>query len=128
MSTALELLSQRKQQLEADIDKLEKTIYNLETEYLAADYSVCGTVLKGFEGFLSSKDALRKRARTFRTEDRSFSLSSRTSPATAELEQNLLELVDNQAVPVLGRGKGYASKGIAHKGQMGGEQPKISDA
>ena len=38
---------------------------------------------------------------------------------TAELEQNLLELVDNQAVPVLGRGKGYASKGIAQKGQLG---------
>lgn len=37
---------------------------------------------------------------------------------TAELEQNLLELVDNQAVPVLGRGKGYASKGIAQKGQL----------
>lgn len=38
---------------------------------------------------------------------------------TAELEQNLLELVDNQAVPVLGRGKGYAQKGIAQKGQSG---------
>lgn len=95
MSTALELLSARKQQLEGDLDKLEKTvrtvtfsettktktrlesntdvsfstchrynllsftayrcvcstlvwlqIYNLETEYLAAEYSQCGTVLK----------------------------------------------------------------------------------
>ena len=30
-------------------------------------------VCQGFEGFLSSKDALRKRARNFKTEDRAFS-------------------------------------------------------
>lgn len=37
--------------------------------------------LQGFEGFLSSKDALRKRNRQFKPEDRSFSLCSVTSPA-----------------------------------------------
>ena len=36
-----------------------------------------------------------------------------------ELQQNLLELVDNQAVPVLGRGKSIAQKGYAQKGQLG---------
>ncbi len=36
---------------------------------------------QGFDGFLSSKDTLRKRARNFKTEDRTFSLSSRTSRA-----------------------------------------------
>ena len=97
-------------------------VYQLETEYLGAEYSQCGTVLKvhghtqcacpallfilkaqegkvsslnavtrtgsfvgartqGFEGFLSSKDALRKRARAFKPEDRLFSLSSKTSIA-----------------------------------------------
>ena len=36
---------------------------------------------QGYEGFLSAKDALRKRPRHFKTEDRAFSLSSRNSPA-----------------------------------------------
>ena len=44
---------------------------------------------KGYEGFLSSKDNLRKRARTFKIEDRLFSLSSRTSPAAKEEERAL---------------------------------------
>ena len=38
---------------------------------------------QGFEGFLSSKDALRKRARAFKVEDRAFSLSSKTFPAAS---------------------------------------------
>lgn len=37
-------------------------------------------VVQGFEGFLSSKDNLRKRSKTYKPEDRLFSLSSRTSP------------------------------------------------
>lgn len=112
-------------------------IYDLETKYLAAEYSHAGTVLKvrewmiaekakrsrrkeeekeektffsfsvvpffflnqpppapprlhslqGLDGFLSSKDALKKRAgRGFKVEDRLFSLSSIGSPATAEAE------------------------------------------
>ena len=40
---------------------------------------------QGFEGFLSSKDALRKRARNFKLEDRAFSLSSVTSPAVRSM-------------------------------------------
>jgi len=40
--------------------------------------------LQGFEGFLSSKEALRKRqARAWKQEDRLFSLSSRTSPVVS---------------------------------------------
>lgn len=42
---------------------------------------------EGLDGFLSSKDALKKRAgRGFKVEDRLFSLSSIGSPATAEAE------------------------------------------
>lgn len=36
---------------------------------------------QGLEGFLSSKDALKRRTRQYRLEDRLFSLSSKTSPA-----------------------------------------------
>lgn len=43
--------------------------------------SLMGANTQGFEGFLSSKDALRKRARAFKPEDRLFSLSSKTSIA-----------------------------------------------
>ena len=46
---------------------------------MATDWSVLP--VQGFEGFLSSKDALRKRNRAFKTEDRAFSLCSVTSPA-----------------------------------------------
>ena len=91
-------------------------LYELETAYLSAEHSQCGTVLKvwkanhayimgpqcsrticltacrlsatrqraigqGYEGFLSSKDALRKRNRQLKPEDRSFSLCSVTSQA-----------------------------------------------
>ena len=37
--------------------------------------------VQGFEGFLSSKDAARKRMQGYKTEDRLFSLSSTTSQA-----------------------------------------------
>lgn len=39
--------------------------------------------LQGLEGFLSSKEALKRRPRQFRLEDRLFSLSSKTSPAVS---------------------------------------------
>ncbi len=42
-----------------------------------------GAKSQGFDGFLSSKDALRKRARAFKPEDRAFSLSSKTSAAVS---------------------------------------------
>ena len=38
---------------------------------------------QGFEGFLSSKDVLKRRTRAFKVEDRAFSLSSKTSYAVS---------------------------------------------
>eukprot|EP00983_Pelagomonas_calceolata_P090850 1157471-Pelagomonas_calceolata.AAC.4 len=76
----------------------------VEAQYLQAEHSQTGHVLKvrdkggggigfpppylpfpvGFEGMLSSKDHMRKRARNYKQEEkgdeRAFSLSSRTSP------------------------------------------------
>lgn len=110
---------------------------DMEQNYLGAEYSQCGTVLKvsllstvrklvaertaagvtcvcsaqpaaalperrkcksrwmraaaarlrpcqGFDGFLSSKDVLRKKTRSFKPEDRLFSLSSKTSAVVSE--------------------------------------------
>eukprot|EP00877_Chromochloris_zofingiensis_P006703 jgi/Chrzof1/2286/Cz11g09260.t1 len=102
-----------KTNLENDLVNVEKNIAEMEAAYLQAEYSQPGTVLKGFEGFLSSKDALRKRQRTYKPEDRLFSLSSRTSPVTKELEAE--EAIEAVASGGFGK-KGYASKGYAQKG------------
>jgi len=80
-----------------------------------------GSVLKGLEGFLSAKDAMKRgRVRTYRLEDRLFSLSSKSSQATEDMERQEAALEELNG-PHLGRGKGkggpYASKGIAAKGR-----------
>ncbi|GLC56290.1 hypothetical protein PLESTB_001088800 [Pleodorina starrii] len=87
----------------------------MEHSYLTAEYSQCGTVLKGFEGFLNSKDILRKKSRTFKPEDRLFSLSSKSSPVTREMEQSSLEVLDSMTPLIYG--KKYAQKGYAQKGK-----------
>jgi hypothetical protein len=57
----------------------------METQYLNAEHSTAGNVIKGFEGFLSTKDAMRKRQRIWKADDRWFSLSSKTSPSVSVL-------------------------------------------
>ena len=59
-------------------------LYEAETEYFTGEYTQLGNIFRGFDGFMSSKDTLRRRAKTFKLEDRLFSLSSRTSPAAKE--------------------------------------------
>eukprot|EP00873_Tetraselmis_striata_P039472 jgi/Tetstr1/459736/TSEL_005089.t1 len=86
-TSVLDQLTARKEAISAELGKVEQNIYEQEGTYLAAEYSQCGTVLKGFEGFMSSKDNIRKRARTFKVDDRLFSLSSTSSPAAAEMDQ-----------------------------------------
>mmetsp|Transcript_49252 Transcript_49252/g.157730 ORF Transcript_49252/g.157730 Transcript_49252/m.157730 type:complete len:138 (-) Transcript_49252:49-462(-) len=77
----------RKEKLEEELRNVEKQVYDLETSYLH-DHSTNGNIIKGFEGFLSANKATSlKKARTFKAEDRLFSLSSLTSPA---VEENLL--------------------------------------
>jgi chromatin modification-related protein EAF6 len=119
MSTALDQLINRKQTFEGELERIEDRLYELETAYLSAEHSQCGTVLKGFEGFLSSKDALRKRNRQLKPEDRSFSLCSVTSPATVELEQAMQDPVNDVLGVYGGRGKGKG-KGFG-KGNMPGK-------
>lgn len=134
MSTLRDQLLTKRDQATAEVTKLDKLvgwcseaahqplasppttlqIYQGETEYLQADYTLCGTVFKGFEGFLSSKDAIRKRNRMLRVEDRLWSLSSRTSPAVLELEQQLAESLPD----TMSRGgKGIFGKGAGYKGR-----------
>ncbi|KAB5557560.1 hypothetical protein DKX38_008469 [Salix brachista] len=78
-------LLNKRAKLHEDLRNIEKQVYDLETSYLQ-DPGQCGNVLKGFEGFLSSSKntALLKRSRKFQPEDRLFSLSSVTSPASVQ--------------------------------------------
>ena len=73
--------------MQEDIRNFDKKIYDVEGAYLSAEHAQCGSVVRGFEGFLSSKDNLRKRARVLKVEDRVFSLSSLSSPAHQELQE-----------------------------------------
>lgn len=88
-------------------------------------------MLKGLDGFLSTKDPARKRGggggggsalpgvpgsgvgpSGVKVDDRLFSLSSASSPAAIELEQAAMEEAAAAAPAPTGRaGKGYASKG-----------------
>mmetsp|Transcript_15261 Transcript_15261/g.46124 ORF Transcript_15261/g.46124 Transcript_15261/m.46124 type:complete len:122 (-) Transcript_15261:252-617(-) len=118
MSAALTALQERKAQAQVELEAIEDKVYDIETTYLNAEFSQYGTVTKGLEGFLSSKDALRKRQRAFKAEDRLFSLSSVTSPATVELDAALMDQVGDAATGY-GRGKGKGkswAKGLASKG------------
>jgi len=102
--------------MQSEVLKAEEKLYEYETQYLQADYCNCGSVLRGFEGYLSSKDALRKRVRPFKEEDRLFSLSSTSSPATFELERLAQEAALFDHAPLTG-GKGLIpSKAPPKKG------------
>ncbi|KMZ76371.1 Chromatin modification-related protein MEAF6 [Zostera marina] len=76
----------KRQKTAQELQRIEKQVYDMETSYLQ-DSTLTGNVFKGFEGFLSSSKntAYLKRPRKFQPEDRLFSLSSVTSPATEEL-------------------------------------------
>jgi len=76
-----------------------------------AECTAFGTVTKGFEGFLTSKNAqLKNKGRTFRVDERLFSLSSSTSQATKEY-QTMKELEEAQTDGRRGRGFGKAASG-----------------
>ncbi|KAK9796251.1 hypothetical protein WJX73_002906 [Symbiochloris irregularis] len=114
---ALEALAARKSQLETELAKVEKNLYDLETAYLGAEHAQYGTALKGFEAVLSSKDAMRKRPRQFKLEDRLFSLSSCSSPARKELEQHNFEEADARSLFPSRAAGAMGSKGLASKGR-----------
>uniref|UniRef100_A0A7R9YY72 Chromatin modification-related protein MEAF6 n=1 Tax=Chlamydomonas euryale TaxID=1486919 RepID=A0A7R9YY72_9CHLO len=101
-------------QVEGELAKVERLIVDLEAQYIAAEHCQNGSVLRGFEGFLSSKETLRKRARSSKAEERLFSLSSKTSPLMRESEQ--LDLLESLPSGGFGK-KGYANKGYANKGK-----------
>ena len=99
--------------LQQEIAEVEKHIHELVTVYVGqSDCTVFGSVLKGFEGFRTSKNAqIKNKGRTFRLEDRLFSLSSMSSASSREMQ---VQLEHEQAAAIEGRRRttGYgAGKG-----------------
>ncbi|GMH44927.1 hypothetical protein BSKO_12884 [Bryopsis sp. KO-2023] len=100
----MEILEQMKvlrDQLETEVEEAETKVADEEYEYLTSESSQLGNVLKGFEGFLSSKDTIRRKSRQqLKHEERLFSLSSKSSQITKEYEQQLLmEQTMEQIIP-----------------------------
>jgi len=115
MSATLQLLATKKAQLEQELSHIEKQLYEKEGHYLGAEHSQHGSVSKGFEGFLSSKDVLKRRTRAFKVDDRVFSLSSKSSYATIELQQAEDATLLEGDRPHIGRSARHASKTAAAK-------------
>ena len=78
-------LKQRRAKIEADAAEIERQVYDLETSLLT-DHSSGGNVLRGFELALAqSKQQAQKRVKPFKTEERTFSVSSASSQVVEEL-------------------------------------------
>eukprot|EP00300_Choanocystis_sp_HF-7_P001601 c11286_g1_i1.p1 GENE.c11286_g1_i1~~c11286_g1_i1.p1 ORF type:complete len:134 (+),score=22.16 c11286_g1_i1:59-460(+) len=77
----LSILEKRKREIDEELEKMERQIYDLEGAYLEETQHV-GNVLRGWESFLSSKPPLKPQKKPkIKDSDRLFSLSSVTSPA-----------------------------------------------
>jgi chromatin modification-related protein EAF6 len=78
-SPEMELLLEKKNQIEKSLEGLEKQIYALETSYLE-DTNHVGNLVRGWDGYLARgrPTTLQQRKRV-KDSDRLFSLSSVTS-------------------------------------------------
>ncbi|XP_057957543.1 uncharacterized protein LOC131150686 isoform X2 [Malania oleifera] len=90
-TAVLASLMSKRERLQEELDSVEKQVYELETSYLQ-DSSRFGNALKGSEGIFSSSKYTTnlKRSRKFHPEDRLFSLSSVTSPASFSSNEAVL--------------------------------------
>jgi len=80
MSSAIQ---KKKKELKAELSTIEKQIYDLETTYLE-ETKEFGNIFTGWEYYLSSNKVKIKKA--ILNEERYFSLSSVTSPASKKEE------------------------------------------
>ncbi|KAL3678101.1 hypothetical protein R1sor_021057 [Riccia sorocarpa] len=124
--TALNSLMQKREKLADELRSVEKQVYDMETAYLH-DSSHCGSVLKGFEAYLSSSknSGNLKRSRKFQPEDRLFSLSSVTSPAVEEYAGGRENDGRSDGVPGKNKsGHGLSSNGPAKQAKRGRTAPR----
>uniref|UniRef100_K3YWF4 Chromatin modification-related protein MEAF6 n=1 Tax=Setaria italica TaxID=4555 RepID=K3YWF4_SETIT len=88
----LSVLMSKRAKLQEELRSIERQVYDMETTYLQ-ESNQFGSVLKGFESFLSSSKNTSnlKRSRKFQADERLFSLSSVTSPAVQIVVLNVAE-------------------------------------
>ena len=77
--------NKRRKELRKELSLIEKQIYDLETTYLDETREF-GNVFSGWKPFLSTEKV--KARKTILNEERLFSLSSVTSPASKRTEQS----------------------------------------
>lgn len=77
--------NKRRKELRKELSLIEKQIYDLETAYLDETREF-GNVFTGWKPFLSTEKV--KARKTILNEERLFSLSSVTSPASKRTEQS----------------------------------------
>lgn len=92
MSTALK---KRRNEVKADLNHIEKQIYDLETSYLE-ETKEFGNIFTGWDSYLSSDKAKQKK---ITLEDRLFSLSSVTSPASRKEENKKINKLSTNGAP-----------------------------
>ena len=85
----------RKKELRKELNTIEKQIYDLETTYLEETKDF-GNVFIGWDGYFSTDKV--KPKRVIHNEDRLFSLSSFTSPASKREES---KKVTNKLIRIL---------------------------
>ena len=89
MLTAVQLRKKRKE-LKTELSQVEKQIYELETSYLE-ETKEFGNIFTGWDAYLSSEKS--KTRKSILLEDRLFSLSSVTSPASRRDESKKNKIV-----------------------------------
>jgi hypothetical protein len=82
------LLQKRRKELRTELIQIEKQIYDLETAYLD-ETKETGNIFTGWESFLHA-DKVKPRKST-QNEDRHFSLSSVSSPASRREESKRVQ-------------------------------------
>jgi len=110
----------KKESLENSLLQLERQIYALETSYLEDTHNV-GNVLKGWEGYLSSRtggSSGPSQKKRFKEEDRLFSLSSVTGL------KSVLPADDAGASSSAGRGSASATSVGSSRASAPKKQPR----
>lgn len=83
-------LLKKKKELRKELLQIEKQIYDLETTYLEETRDF-GNIFIGWDAYLSSTEKIKPKKLTH-NEDRLFSLSSFTSPASRREESKKVHL------------------------------------
>lgn len=90
-------IQKRRKELRKELNQIEKQIYDLETSYLEETKDI-GNIFTGWNAYLSTEKV--KLRKSILNEDRLFSLSSVTSPASRREEAKKVCDYDNNVCSI----------------------------